>query len=116
MTELSACLIFGQRAGRPRQVSASHADLLSCAGMPDHQKAGKEPAPAAHDPFAALRGNLWHQPLVAVRPNSLRAYGTPFRQTAASQFTKRLHSTVQPRATRGWRHRRGRKRRMPDAG
>jgi len=71
-------MIYGQRVGL-----GPPADLLSAAGMPDHQKVGKEPAPAAHDPFASLPGNLRRQALGAVRPNSLR--GKPLRSNKRPQ-------------------------------
>ena len=73
------------------------------------KKVGKEPPPAAHVPFAALRGNLRRQPPVAVRQNSLRAFSAPFKQVAADLKLKRLHSAVQPHAPRGCHHRRGQK-------
>ena len=82
------------------------------------KKVGKEPAllPTSLR-FAA--GNLRRQALEAVRPNSLRACGTPFRQTAASQSTKLLHSAVQQPAPRACRPRRGHKgqyrERIPDS-
>ena len=54
-----------------------------------------------------------------MRPNSLRACGTPFRQTAASQSTKLLPSAVQQPAPRACRRRRGHKgqyrERIPDS-
>ena len=49
------------------------ADLLSAAGMPDHQKVGKELAPTAPIPPASSAGNLRRQALGAVRQDSLRA-------------------------------------------
>ena len=73
------------------------------------QKVGKELAPTAHVPPASPAGNLRRQALGAVRPNSLRACGTPFKQTAASQNTKLLHSEVQQPAPRTCRRRRGHK-------
>ena len=78
------------------------------------KKVGKEPAllPTSLR-FAA--GNLRRQALEAVRPNSLRACGTPFRQTAASQSTKLLHSAVQQPAPRACRHRRGHKGQYQDS-
>ena len=44
-----------------------------------------------------------------MRPNSLRAHSTPFKQTAASQSMKLLHSAVQQPAPRACRRRRGHK-------
>ena len=44
MTELSVCLLFGQRAGLGPP----------CRPTFLWKKVGKEPAPAAHDPFAAF--------------------------------------------------------------
>jgi len=99
MTELSACLIFGQRAG----LGPPYRPTFCC------QKVGKEPAPAAHDPFAALRGNLRRQALGAVRQSSLRVFDAPFKQVAADWMTMQLHSAVQLPAPRACRRRRGHK-------
>ena len=73
------------------------------------QKVGKEPDPTAASPSLRYGANLRHLPLVAVRQNSLRAFGTPFKQVAAELITMRLHSSVQPPATRGRRRRPGQK-------
>ena len=73
------------------------------------QKVGKELAPVAPSLRLRLRANLRRQALVAVRQNSLRAAGAPFKQVAASQSTKQLHSAVQLTAPRACRHRRGHK-------
>ena len=73
------------------------------------QKVGKEPDPTAASPSLRYGANLRHLPLVAVRQNSLRVYGTPFKQVAAEVMTMRLHSAVQPPATRGRRRRREQK-------
>ena len=101
----TTCLICLQRAGlgppcRPTFCS---------------QKVGKEQAPTAHVPPASPAGNLRRQVLVAVRPNSLRACGTPLKQTAASQSTKLLHSAVQQPASRTCRRRRGHKGQYQDS-
>ena len=69
----------------------------------------RTPAPTAHVPPASPAGNLRRQALGAVRPNSLRACGTPFRHVAANLRTMQLHSAVQLPAPRACRHRRGQK-------
>ena len=65
---LTACYFCGQRAGL-----GPPAELLSEAGVPDHQKVGKELAATVHVPPASPAGNLRRQALGAVRQNSLRA-------------------------------------------
>jgi len=100
---LAVCLIGFPRAG----LGPSCRPTFCC------QKVGKEPAPTAPDPPAAPAGNLRRQPLVAVRQNSLRVFDAPFKHVAASQRLMRLHSAVQPRATRGHRRRREHKGQHP---
>ncbi len=50
------------------------ADLFSSAGVPDHQKVGKEPAPAAPVPAATLAGSVGTRGETnnRLRPNSCR--------------------------------------------
>ena len=88
---------------RPRRVSPRQATYFL------RKKVGKEPAPTAYDPFAALRGNLRRQALGAVRQNSLRVFDAPFKHVAVKVITMQLHSAVQLQAPRTCRRRRGHK-------
>ena len=99
LTWFGSCLICGQEPGL-----APAGDSLS--GVPESKQRARPLLPTS---LRCATGNLRRQALEAVRPNSLRALGTPFRQTAASQSTKLLHSAVQQPAPRTCRHRRGHK-------
>ena len=65
-------------------------DLLS--GVPESRQRALPLLPTS---LRFATGNLCRQALEAVRQNSLRAFGAPFKHVAASQSTKLLHSAVQ---------------------
>ena len=103
-TKPTTCLLCLQRAGL-----GPPADLLSAAGMPDHQKVGKELAPTAPHPSGFACGQPAPSSAWGCAARLAACWRTPLKQVAADWMTMQLHSAVQLSASRTCRRRRGHK-------